>query len=135
MRTTAAIIVVILVVAAGVGVYVLSTQSSGAAGTELHLSITETDPVNQIDAIIPQNLTAKQGSVTLVVLNGDDENRTLTIAAFNFTMFIPPHQTVRSSFTADKTGTFVMFSPQTKPSAASNGKPGSPASGNLAVTA
>jgi hypothetical protein len=117
-----------------VGAYALITQ--GSSGNEARISITETDAVNQIDNFIPQNITAKQGTpLSFVVFNGDDEVRLFTIAAFNFNMTIDPHTTQRSTMTPDRTGTFVMFSPQTKPSAASNGKPGSPVTGYLAVTA
>ncbi len=130
-RLQAVVVVVVIVVAAGVGSYALLSPPSG----EKHLSITEIDPVNQIDSFVPQNFTVKQGAqVSFVVFNGDDENRTLTITAFNFTMIIPPGQTTRSSFTPDRVGTFTIYSPQTLPSAASQGKPGSPCTGYLTVT-
>ncbi len=132
-RTQVVLIIIVLVVAAGVGAYALSMQASG--GNEIHVSITETDPVNQIDSFQPQNSSVKQGTpVNIVVFNGDDENRTLTIVAFNFSMLILPGQTTRAVFTPDKAGTFVIYSPQTLPSAASHGKPGSPCTGYLTVT-
>jgi heme/copper-type cytochrome/quinol oxidase subunit 2 len=133
-RMQVALIIIVLVVAAGVGVYALSTQ--GSSSNEVHLKIIETDPVNQVDNFVPQNFTVKEGaSVTFVVQNGDDENRVFTIAAFNFNMTILPGTTTRAAFTPDKTGTFTMYSPQTLPSAASHGKPGTPCTGYLTVTA
>jgi hypothetical protein len=133
-RTQVALIIVVLVVAAAVGAYALITQ--GSNGNEARISITETDAVNQIDSFIPQNTTARQGTpLNFVVFNGDDEVRLFTVAAFNFNMTIDPHTTQRATMTPDRTGTFVMFSPQTKPSAASNGKPGSPVTGYLTVSA
>ncbi len=132
-RMQVALIIVVLVVAAGVGAYVLSNQSS--SGNSIHLSIRESDPVNQVDIFDPQNVTVKQGTaVTFTVQNGDDEQRIFTIAAFNFNITIGAATTQSGTFTADKTGTFTMYSPQTLPSAASVGKPGSPCTGYLTVT-
>ncbi len=127
------VIIVVLVVAAGVGAYALLGQ--GSSSNEVRLSIAETNPVNQTDAFQPQNVTVKMGSpVTFAIQNGDDENRIFTIAAFNLNVTITPGTTERTTFTPDKTGTFVMFSPQTVPSAVSQGKPGSPCTGYLIVT-
>jgi heme/copper-type cytochrome/quinol oxidase subunit 2 len=131
-----ALIIVVIVVAAGVGAYALSTQGSqGSNANEISISITETDPVNQIDNFVPQNVTIKEGaSIAFAVQNGDDEDRVFTITAFNFNITIPAHTTSRGTFTPDKTGTFTMFSPQTKPSAVSQGKPGSACTGYVTVT-
>jgi heme/copper-type cytochrome/quinol oxidase subunit 2 len=132
-RLQVALIIIVLAVSAGVGAYALTMQ--GSSGNEVQLQIIETDPANQIDSFIPPNVTAKQGTpLTFVVHNGDDEDRLFTIAAFNFNMTISPHTALRGTFTPDRTGTFVMYSPQTKPSAASNGKPGTPCTGYLTVT-
>ncbi len=136
-RVQVALIIVVIVVAAGVGAYVFSTQGSngGPASKTIQMKITETDPVNQIDSFVPQNVTVKQGtSVTLAVQNGDDEIRVMTIAAFNLNFTIDAGTTQRATFTADKSGTFTMYSPKTVPSAASVGKPGSPCTGYLTVT-
>jgi hypothetical protein len=133
-RMQAAVIVVVLVVAAGVGAYALLNQGS-SSGNSIHLSITETDPVNQIDNFVPQNVTVKQGNViTFSVQNGDDEDRIFTISTFNFNITIAAHTTQIASFTPDKTGTFTMYSPQTKPSSVSAGKPGSACTGYITVT-
>jgi heme/copper-type cytochrome/quinol oxidase subunit 2 len=132
-RMQVALIIVVIVVAAGVGAYALSTQGSNS--NEVPLQITETDPVNQIDNFVPQNVTVKVGTpVSFAVFNGDDEDRVFTITAFNFNITIPAHTTFRAPFTATTTGTFTMYSPQTKPSAVSAGKPGSPCTGYLTVT-
>src|SRR6266550_1363284 len=77
-RTQAALIIVVIVVAAGVGAYALigqgpSGNSSTVNSQEFQIKITETDSVNQIDNFVPQNVTAKLGTnVTLAVQNGDD---------------------------------------------------------------
>jgi len=136
-RMQVALILVVIVVAAGVGAYALSTQgSSGGSGSQtVQMKITETDPVNQIDSFVPQNVSVKQGtSVTLAVQNGDDEIRVMTIAALNVNFTIDAGTTQRVTFSADKIGTFTMYSPKTVPSAASVGKPGSPVTGYLTVT-
>jgi heme/copper-type cytochrome/quinol oxidase subunit 2 len=134
-RVQVALIIVVIVVAAGVGAYALSTQGPSTNSNEIQLSITETDPVNQVDEFVPQNVTVKVSTpVTFAVQNGDDEDRVFTITDFNFNITIPAHTTFRAAFTATKTGTFTMYSPQTKPSAVSAGKPGSACTGYLTVT-
>jgi heme/copper-type cytochrome/quinol oxidase subunit 2 len=134
-RAQGALIIVVLAVAAGAGAYAVSTQGSNTNSNEIRLSITETDPVNQVDNFVPQNVTVKAGTpVTFAVQNGDDEDRVFTVAGFGFNFTIPAHTTVRSVLTPDKAGTFTMYSPQTKPSAVSGGKPGSACTGYLTVT-
>src|SRR5437870_8912712 len=104
-RMQVALIIVVIVVAAGAAAYALSTQgSSGGTGPQtIQMKITETDPVNQIDNFVPQNLTVKQGtSVELAVQNGDDEIRVMTIPAFNVNFTIDAGTTQRHTFIADK---------------------------------
>ena len=100
------------------------------------MNVVETDPANQLDSFVPQNVTVKQGvSVTLAVHDGDDEDRVVTIAAFNVNFTIQAGTAARSPpFIANKVGTFAVYSPQTLPSAASHGKPGSPVTGYITVT-
>jgi len=125
--------VLAIVVAAGAGGYFLSQSQSGSGPVDL--SIVETDPVNQIDSFSPANVTVTHGTdVTFAIQNGDDETRVFQISAFNVNQTIISGQTVRFSFTVGQAGTFKMFSPQTLPSAASNGKPGSAITGYLIVT-
>jgi len=132
-RMQVALIIVVLVVAAGVGAYAFSTQGGGTQSVSL--SITETDPVNQVDSLIPQNVTVKQGTpVALAVQNGDDEVRVFTITDLNVNFTIDAGTTQRHTFTPTKTGTFLMHSPQTLASAASKGKPGTPVSGYITIT-
>ena len=135
-RLQVAIMIAVIVVAAGAGTYALLNQKPTTVSNDVAISITETDPANQIDNFVPQNATVKAGApVTFAVQNSDDEDRVFTIDAFNFNITLQPHTTQRGTFTPDKAGTFTMFSPQTKPSAASAGKPGSPCTGYLTVTA
>ena len=134
-RMQVALLIVVIVVAAGVGAYALSIQGGGSNSQTIQMKITETDPVNQIDNFVPQNLTVKQGtSVELAVQNGDDEIRVMTIPAFNVNFTIDAGTTQRHTFIADKSGTFSMYSPKTVPSAVSVGKAGSPCNGTLTVT-
>ena len=134
-RMQVVLIIVLLVVVVGAGAYVLLKPGSGVGSQEIPIAIIETDPVNQIDNFSPQNVTVKVGTtVTFAVQDGDDEDRVFTISSLNFNMTIPAHTTARGTVTVDKTGTFTMYSPQTKPSAVSAGKPGSPCTGYLTVT-
>jgi len=132
-RLQAALLVTVLAVSAGGGAYAVMTL--GSQGNDVQIQITETDPANQVDSFVPQNVTVKQGlPVAIVVHNGDDENRVFTISGFNFNLTISPHTAQRGTFTPNATGTFLMYSPQTKPSAASHGKPGTACTGYLTVT-
>jgi hypothetical protein len=122
--------VLVIVVAAGAGGYFLSQSGSGLVA----LTIVETDPVHQIDSFSPANLTVTHDTtITFAVQNGDDETRVFQISAFNVNQTIVSGQTVRFSFSVGQAGTYKMFSPQTAPSAASNGKPGSAITGYLIV--
>jgi hypothetical protein len=134
-KTQAVLLLVVIAVAAGAGAYYLSTQGTTGNSQDITMNVVETDPARQIDSLVPQNVSVKQGTVvTLAVYDGDDEDRVVSIVAFNVNFTIQAGTTARSPpFTADKVGTFVVFSPQTKPSAASNGKPGSPVTGYLTV--
>lgn len=128
------IIIIALIVAGGGGAYFLSGHSQSGGGT-IDLSIVETNPVEQIDSFNPANITVTHDTtVNLAIQNGDDETRVLEISAFNVNETIISGETVRISFTVGAPGVFKMYSPQTPPSAASNGKPGSPITGYVIVS-
>ncbi len=123
-----------LVVVAGAGVYFLSSGGSQLVSGPVDLSIVETDPVNQIDSFVPANVTASHGTtITLAIQNNDDETRVFQISALNVTSTIVSGQTERVTFSVGAAGVYKMYSPQTAPSAASNGKPGSQITGYLIV--
>jgi len=133
-RVQGIIAILVILVAAGAGVYFLSPGQSQLISGPIDLSIVETDPVNQIDSFVPANVTVSHGAtVTLAIQNNDDETRIFQIGAFNVTQSIVSGQTGRVTFTVGEAGVFKMYSPQTAPSAASNGKPGSQITGYLIV--
>jgi plastocyanin len=134
-RTLAIIVALVILAAAGAGVYFLGSGQSQSGSKLIDMSIVETDPVNQIDSFNPGNITATHGTtVTIAIQNGDDETRMFQIGAFNVNQTVVSGQTIRVSFTVGQAGTFKIFSPQTAPSAASNGRPGSAITGYLTVT-
>jgi len=112
----AVIAVVVIVVAVGAGAYFLSLGQSKSNSGPIDLSIVESDPVNQVDAFVPENITATHGTtITVAVQNGDDEARTFEIAAFNVNQTIGSGATDRITFTVGQPGVYTMFLPATPP--------------------
>ena len=110
-------------------------SQSQSAQTATSIAIVETDPVNQVDQFSPMNVTVSHGTtVTLAIQNTDDETRVFEISALNVNATIVSGQTTRVTFTVAGAGTYKMFSPQTAPSALSNGKPGAAVTGYIIVT-
>lgn len=132
-RIQAALAVVIVVMGLAGSAYFLSS-GQGGGGSVIDMSIVETDPVNQIDAFNPANITVTHGTtVTLAIQNGDDETRLVQISAFNINQTIVSGETGRVTFAVGDAGVFKIYSPHTSPSAVSNGKPGSEITGYLIV--
>jgi heme/copper-type cytochrome/quinol oxidase subunit 2 len=112
-RTLMVLLVIVVVAIAAAGVYLYTRQpgGSGPGSSEIQISIKETDPVNQIDSFVPQNVTATQGtSLTFVVQNGDDEPRVFSLPAFAVNQTISAGTTSRISFSASQAGTFKFTS-------------------------
>ena len=105
------ILVILVALVAGVYLFVSSSGSVNSTSVELRVGIVETDPVNQLDSLIPSNITASRGyTVTLAVQNGDDEPRQFLFSTFNINATIGPGTTNRFTFMADKAGTFDFHS-------------------------
>ena len=131
-KVLAVVVILAIVVVAGGAAFLLGHSQSGS--TQRVLSIVETNPVLQIDSFNPANITVTHDStVNLAIQNGDDETRVLEIPQFNVNETIISGETVRISFTVGAPGVFKIYSPQTQPSAASNGKPGEAITGYLIV--
>jgi Cupredoxin-like domain len=104
------VIVVVLVAVAAAGVYFFNPGKSQSGSSQIALSIIETDPVNQVDSLVPGNITVARGTtVTLAVQNHDDAERTFQINALNVNQTISSGTTQRISFTAGQAGVFEMF--------------------------
>ena len=113
-RIQAIIAVAVIVVAVGAGGYFLSQGQSNSGPVDL--SIVETDPVLQVDAFNPQNVTLSHGSVvTFAIQNGDDEARTFQISAFNVNQTIASGATNRVTFTVGAPGVYTMYLPPEPP--------------------
>jgi hypothetical protein len=132
-RTQGIIAIVLLLVAAAAGAYLLSSGVFKSGSGAIDLSIVESDPVNQIDSFVPENITASHGTtITVAVQNGDDEARNFEIAAFNVNQTISSGATMRITFTVGQAGVYPMFLPATPPF---NGFKASPSiTGYLIVT-
>jgi plastocyanin len=132
-RTMAIIAVLVIVVAAVAGAYFLSLGKSQSGSGPIDLVIVETDPVNQVDAFNPTNITLSHGAtVTFAIQNGDDEARAFEISAFNVNQTISSGATNRITFTVGQPGVYTMYLPPTPPF---NGYRASPSvTGYLIVT-
>lgn len=109
------VIVIAVVAVGGVGEYALSLGSHSGA-VQVQWSLVESDPVNQVDAFNPMNITIPHNStVTLAIQNLDDQSRTFQIGAFNVNETIPAGATNRVTFTVGAPGTFVVFVPPKPP--------------------
>lgn len=103
-------------VAAAAGIYFLGLGHSQSSPGAIDVSIVESDPVNQVDAFNPTNVTVSHGTtVTLAVQNGDDEARTFEISAFNVNQTIGSGDTMRMTFTVGQPGVFQMYLPPEPP--------------------
>ncbi|MDA4132477.1 MAG: cupredoxin domain-containing protein, partial [Thaumarchaeota archaeon] len=108
--------VVVIVAAAGTGAYFLSLAKSQSGSGPIDLTIVESDPVNQVDAFNPTNITVSHGAiVTFAIQNGDDEARTFEISAFNVNQTISSGATNRITFTVGQPGVYTMFLPAEPP--------------------
>jgi len=141
-RTIIGVLVIVVLVAAGAGVFFLGSsnpgQSSGTgvpATVGVDVQIIEDDPVLQIQHFYPSNFTVTLGqNVSLAVRNGDDEPRTFVLSAFNVNITMSAGTAGRATFHAGKAGTFIYFSPPSVPSPVSQGRPGKYIQGNIIVT-
>jgi hypothetical protein len=122
------VIVLVVLVAAGAGGYFLvlgQSKNSQPNPSAIDLSIVESDPVNQVDSLVPANITATHGTtITIAVQDHDDAARSLVITAFNVNQTIDSGTTQRITLTVGQPGVFQMFVP---PRPAANGLKASPA--------
>ncbi len=79
----------------------------------MNITIIGTPAAGTVDYYSPANFTVREGqTVTLAVLNTDDNTHGLVIRAFGVdTGKIPPGDTYRVTFVANETGTFEFFEP------------------------
>jgi heme/copper-type cytochrome/quinol oxidase subunit 2 len=104
------VVIVVAVAAVAAGVYFLSPGKSQPASTPISLAIIESDPVNQVDSLVPANITVVHGTtVTLAVQNNDDAERTFQISALNVNQNISSGTTQRITFTPGQAGVFQMY--------------------------
>jgi heme/copper-type cytochrome/quinol oxidase subunit 2 len=112
----AIVLILAVVVVAAIGEYALSPGGSGSGAVQVQWSLVESDPVNQVDAFVPMNITVPHDStVALAIQNEDDQSRTFEISAFNVTATIQAGATDRMTFTVGGPGTFVVFVPGKPP--------------------
>ena len=105
-----------VVVAATAGAYYVSSgskASNSAPSNIVNISIQGGVGNGTVDQYIPSTFTVKEGqSITLAVLNTDDNTHGLAIKAFGVdTGKIPAGHTQRVTFIANQTGTFLYYEP------------------------
>lgn len=127
--------VVALILALIAGDYAITRRLGSGGSTEVDIQIIEDNPVLQLDHFYPDTVNVSLGqNITLAVLNGDDEVRVFTLQEFGINETLGPGTAQRVTFTADKAGTFLFYSPVTPPSAVSQGRPGPYLAGNFTVS-
>jgi hypothetical protein len=115
-RTILLVIIIVVVLLGAVGAYFLSSGKSQSGSVTVGWTLIESDPVNQVDAFNPMNITVPHDStVTLAIQNGDDEARTFLISAFNVNETISSGATNRITFTVGAPGAFMVFVPAAPP--------------------
>lgn len=118
------ILVVVIVVAAVAALeYEVGLGTSSGGAKEIDITIHEDDPVMQIDHFYPDRVYVPMGqSVSIAVLNTDDETRLFTLLQFNVNVSIVAGTTQRVTFQASQLGNFSFVSPTAPPSAVSAGR-------------
>lgn len=121
-RTVWILVVVIIVAAIGALEYEVGLGSGGGA-KEIDITIHEDNPELQIDHFYPDHVYVPVGqSVSLAILNLDDENRVFVLMQFNVNVTIFAGTTQRVTLTADKLGNFSYVTPVAPPSPVSAGR-------------
>jgi plastocyanin len=113
-RSILLILVIVVAALAGAEYYSQKSGSSGSSNSLLvNIEIIGTPAAGTVDYYSPSNFTVREGqTVTLAVLNTDDNTHGLVIRAFGVdTGKIDPGQTDRVTFLANQTGTFQFFEP------------------------
>ena len=108
------LLVIVGAALAGGEYYSLSSGSSSSSSNPLiNIEIIGTPAAGTVDYYSPNNFTVREGqTVTLAVLNTDDNTHGLVIRAFGVdTGKIDPGHTDRVTFVANQTGTFEFFEP------------------------
>lgn len=134
-RTLGLVAVLVVLVAAVAGGYLLTRGPSQPGPREISLTIVESDPVLQTDSFNPANVTATHGvNITLVVQNSDDEPRTFELSAFNVNQTISAGAAERFTFFVAQAGAFEMFVPATLANAATGLRASPSITGYLVAT-
>lgn len=111
-----AVLVIAVVLVGAIAAYSLSSGQPKSGNVQVDWVLVESDPVNQVDAFNPMNITVPHNStVTLAIQNADDQSRTFLISAFNVNDTIAAGATDRVTFTVGGPGTFVVFVPSKPP--------------------
>ncbi len=122
-RTAWILVVVVVVAAVGALEYEVGLGSNTGGGKEIDITIHEDNPVLQIDHFYPDRVYVPLGqSISLAILNLDDENRVFTLLQFGVNVSIFAGTTQRVSFTASQLGNFSFVTPVAPPSPVSAGR-------------
>jgi len=118
-RTIALVVVIIAALVGSTAYYIETYDAANNAANTITVDITIVGGIpgtanqNTTDTYSPDAFTVTKGqTVNLVVLNTDDNTHGLVINAFHVdTGIIPSGNTVRLTFVATQTGTFLYYEP------------------------
>jgi nitrous oxide reductase len=114
-KTLALVAVIIAALVVSGAYYAETYNAANNAANSITVNVTIIGGVgaNTTDTYSPNTFTVTQGQhVTLVVLNTDDNTHGLVIDAFHVdTGIIPSGNTVRATFVASQSGTFLYYEP------------------------
>lgn len=124
-RTVWVLVIVVVLVAVAAIEFEIGLGSNTGGGKEVDITIIEDNPILQIDHFYPDRVYVPLGqSVSLAVLNTDDETRVFTLLPYNINVTIPSGTTQRVTFQASRVGNFSFVTPVAPPSPVSQGRLG-----------
>jgi Cupredoxin-like domain len=117
-------ILVVVVVLAAIAAFEFEINPGSNAGVrEIDITIHEDNPQMQIDHFYPDRVYVPLGeTISIAVLNTDDEARQFTLLQFNVNVTIIAGTTQRVTFQPNQLGNFSFVTPVAPPSAVSGGR-------------
>lgn len=114
---------IVIVLAAVAALEFEINPGSNTGAKEIDITIHEDNPQLQIDHFYPDRVYVPLGqTISIAVLNTDDETRQFTLLQFDVNVSIIAGTTQRVTFQASQLGNFSFVTPTAPPSAVSAGR-------------